>query len=175
MTKYKRVLENFAGKAFYNNTKVTGVTVPAGIVAIGNSAFAWCSKLTSITVDTNNANYSSLSGVLFDKNQNVLIQCPGGKTGNYTIPNTVNSIASGAFSCAAISGVTVPDSVHSIGSSAFQSCSLLTSLATGNGVTSIGDYAFYNGSLKSVTIGTSVTSIGNHAFDSCSSFIVHIV
>ena len=45
-----------------------------------------------MTVDTNNPAYSSVDGVLFNKSQTTLIQCPGAKTGSYTIPNSVTSI-----------------------------------------------------------------------------------
>jgi hypothetical protein len=43
--------------------------------------------LTAINVDANNPNYSSIDGVWFNKLQDILIQYPAGKTGNYTIPN----------------------------------------------------------------------------------------
>ena len=36
--------------------------------------------------------YTSVDGVLFNKSQTTLIQCPAGKAGSYTIPNSVTSI-----------------------------------------------------------------------------------
>ena len=86
-----------------------------------------------------------------------------------TIPNSVTSIGSSAFSnCSSLTSVTIPNSVTSIGSSVFSSCSSLTSVTIPNSVTSIGNYAFYDcSSLTSVTIGNSVTSIGYYAFMGC--------
>ena len=52
-------------------------------------------------MDALNSVYSSVDGVLFDKSQTTLIQCPGGKAGSYTIPNSVTSIGDDASCCQA--------------------------------------------------------------------------
>ena len=68
-----------------------------------------------------------------------------------------------------MTSVTIPNSVTSIGSSAFSGCSGLTSVTIPNSVTSIGEAAFrYCSGLTSVTIGNSVTSIEYLAFYGCS-------
>ena len=149
---------------------LTSVTIGSGVTTISGSAFSSCSSLTSINVDNNNEYYSSSGGVLFDKNQTILICYPAGKTeSNYTIPDSVTSIGDFAFDCcSSLTSVTIPDSVTSIGDSAFSSCDGLSSVTIGNSVTSIGDSAFYHcDGLTSVTIGNSVTSIGNYAFYYC--------
>jgi hypothetical protein len=53
--------------------------------------------LTSINVDAGNSNYISEDGVLFNKDKTMLIVCPRGKTGSYTIPNSITSIDEGFF------------------------------------------------------------------------------
>ena len=56
------------------------------------------SSLTSINICSDNTNYSSQDGVLFDKNKNALIQYPiGNERTSYTIPDSVTSIRSYAF------------------------------------------------------------------------------
>ena len=161
---------NIGSSAFAECTGLTSVTIPNSVTSIGERAFYKCSSLTSINVASDNSNYCSVDGVLFNKDKTTLIQYPGGKQGAYTIPNSVTSIGGMAFSvCSGLTSVTIGNSVTSIGGMAFSWCYGLTSVTIGNSVTSIGNSAFYScSSLTSVTIGNSVTSIGDSAFGGCS-------
>jgi hypothetical protein len=96
-------------------------------------------------VDADNAAYSSLDGVLFDKARTTLIQFPGGRGGGYAIPNTVTTIEESAFQgCSTLTTVTIPNSVTTIEYSAFLNCTSLTSATIPNSVTGIWWQAFYN-------------------------------
>jgi hypothetical protein len=93
------------------------------VTAIGNYAFFGSTNLTAMNVDPNNAAYTSVSGVLFNKNQSQLVCYPAGKSGSYQVPNNVTSIADGAFAyCYSLTSITIPSSVTSIGDYAFYSC-----------------------------------------------------
>ena len=130
--------------AFSGCSGLTSVTIPNSVTSIGNEPFTDCWSLTSINVVNDNPNYSSKDGVLFNKQQTTLIQCPGGKQGAYVIPYSVTGIGFAAFSgCRSLASVTIPNSVTSIGQFAFCNCSSLTSVTIPNSVTSIGDRAFY--------------------------------
>ena len=129
-----------------------------------------CSSLTSIEVGKGNSEYSSEDGVLFDKYETVLIQFPAGKSGHYTIPDSVTIGKSAFKNCSSLTSVTIPDSFTSIWSWAFSGCSSLTSVTIPDSVTSIGGNAFRGcSSLTSVTIPESVTRIVDWAFYGCSS------
>jgi len=120
---------SIGNKAFMGCSGLTSVTIPAGTKSIGDVPFAACPKLQTITVDMLNPAFSSADGVLFDKKQAKLFQCPGAKAGEYTIPGTVTTIEDEAFAgCADLTRITIPASVTSIGNHAFRGCKALTGI-----------------------------------------------
>ncbi len=171
---------SIGNQAFIGCTGLTSVTIPNSVTSIGNQVFYNCSSLTSINVETNNPNYCSVEGVLFNKDKTRLIQYPGGKQGAYTIPNSVTSIGEHAFyGCIGLTSVTIPNSVTSIRDNAFYECSGLTSLSVDAGNTVYDSRNNCNAIIetatntlifgsKNTTIPNSVTSIGDVAFARCS-------
>ena len=154
--------------AFWGYSGLTTITLPESVTSIGDRAFSSCVNLEEIIVSANNPVYSSLDGVLYNKDKTELLKWPDKKL-SVTIPESVTSIGDWAFSyCSSLTSVTIPESVTSIGDEAFYDCSGLTSIMLPESVTSIGGWAFfYCSSLTSVTIPESVESIGNCAFEDC--------
>lgn len=107
--------------AFSNCKTVSSITIPDSITYIKPYAFKYCESLTSINIDENNKNYSSVDGVLFNKIKTTLIRCPEGKiTKNYVIPDSVVNLEGSAFErCYSLGIITVPGSVLSIGMGTF--------------------------------------------------------
>jgi hypothetical protein len=154
---------------FYSCTNLTNVTIPYGVRAIEEGSFDHPTNLIAIVVDDANSVFSSVGGVLLTKDQTVIIRCPAGKAGGYTVPNSVTDIYARAFgSCARLTSVTMGDSTTGIGGSAFESCTSLSNVTFAGRVTSIGRLAFgFCTNLTAVAIPDSVTDLGMEAFASC--------
>ncbi len=119
-----------AENAFYFSEKLSEVTIPASVSAIGDNAFSWCTDLRAIKVDSANKNFTDVDGVLFSKSKDTIIVYPAGKEGKtYEIADSVKKIASFAFYMSRyIESVKVPKSVAYIGQEAFCTCPKLTSV-----------------------------------------------
>lgn len=134
---------NIGDSAFFSCTSLTNVWLGSGVTSIGGGAFAACRSLSSIAVDTNNPAYSSVEGVLCNKSQTTLVQCPAGKAGCYSIPETVTSIGFAAFeSCRSLTSVFVSAAVTNVGSGAFFGCSALCGVYFQGSAPSVGWNAF---------------------------------
>lgn len=165
-----KVIGNYA---FRGCSGLTTMTIPESVTSIGLGAFGHCTDLTEFFVDNNNAYYSTLEGVLFNKDKTELVSYPNSKSDNYVIPNSVTSIGKRSFyGCTNLSFVTIPNSVTMIDDGSFMNCTNLNMINIPSAVTKIGYNAFRGcNSLTTVTIPNSVTSIGGNAFEGCTSLI----
>ena len=128
---------------FANCTSLTTVTIPSGVSNFSYTAFDDCTSLTTISVVASNPYYSSIDGVVFDKDGTTLIAYPQGRQGGYSIPDGVTSIERSAFmGCDGLTSIIIPDNVASIGSYAMSNCSNLTSITfESESVPLVGSYA----------------------------------
>jgi len=112
-----------APNAFTLCKNLTAITIPSSVTEIGLNAFHHCDNLTAITVDANNPTYTSEDGVLFNKDMQLLVAFPFGKSGSYVIPESVSGIETYAFyDRTGLTAVTIPASVTTIGDLAFSGC-----------------------------------------------------
>ena len=164
------------GCSVFSNTNITDIYIPASVTSlfvdsiIGQSSLGTANYLTEIVVDANNQNYTSIDGILFDKNIQTLIQYPIGNTRtSYNIPSTVNLIIYSAFNGSRfLQNVNIPDSVTEIGSNAFSNCQALTSIDLPENLSEINNETFMGcTSLESVYITANATDFD--AFANCTS------
>lgn len=199
-------LEKIGDSAFYSCERITDIVLPDSVSYIGGYAFCDCKALENVTFPNN---IVEMGIDIFDENSNsydtavtpwlankrnsdplVIVNgnlIDGQKcSGSDVIPDTVKSIAAGAFEktgitnvtipngitkipdnlfngCYNLTSVTIPDSVTEIGWSAFSECTSLTSITIPNSVTKISGWAFAGTEMKNITIPSSVTEIGDHA------------
>ena len=155
------------GDGAFSYTGLTAIAVPASVIHIGDGAFGGWRFIRAINVDENNPAYSSLDGVLFNKDKTELIQYPINKPGVYNIPDSVTHIKDSAFSGSIITAVTIPDSVVYIGDRAFHFTNL-TSVTIPGSAAHIGRDVFsHNESLTSVIISEGVATIADSMFTWC--------
>ncbi len=129
-----RKIVGIADSAFYYCTAMTSVTIPDTIETVGAWAFAGCTGLTEIV-----------------------------------IPNKVVSIGEGAFhGCDTLTKITLSQSLTKIGNFAFYNCSGLTAIALPATLEEIGSAAFFGcQGLTTLDIPAATTIIGDLAFYQC--------
>jgi hypothetical protein len=104
--------------AFYG-TQLSSVDIPESVTTIGRGAFA-IPSLKSITVNPRNSSFTSVNGVLYDKDMKTLHTYPGGKEdAHYAVRPGVTGIEGSAFRGVKLQTVYIPASVTYIGSSPF--------------------------------------------------------
>ena len=193
-TRYYTSNDVIGSYSFKDCSRLTSLTLPAGITSIGISAFSHCSGLTSLT----------LPDGITSIGKSAFRGCSG--LTSLTLPDGITSINYGTFSdCSGLTSINLPASITEIGENAFANCSGLTSLTLPDGITSIGSGAFRGCSglkevrfcindnldtyltkghpyinvacsikyyindkeITSIVIPSSVTSLGNYAFQKC--------
>ena len=141
-------LENIGAGAFFGSG-IRTIYIPASVTSIQVDSTCYypptfsCPLLPEFVVDENNPNYTTVDGVLFNKEKTTLIQYPAGKAADsYTIPDGVTKILAGAFAGTGAAGqidhfnVTLPDSVTQIEGTSFTG-SVLTSVSLPAGLKAV--------------------------------------
>ena len=172
---------NAAGACLYTPDGNGHVNVPAGVNAIGSSAFSGCTSLVSI----NMPNVTTISRWAFSKCTSLaLTSLPAGVTtiGEYafyqctslaltSLPAGVTTIGDWAFyQCTSLALTSLPAGVTTIGMGTFASCTSLALTSLPAGVATIGEFAFSQcTSLALTSLPAGVTTIGQYAFQGSSS------
>ena len=187
--------ENYAvtalGKQAFENGYFTSLSLPEGLLTIGERAVAGCSqlpslsipasvtaiapdallytanKLNSLTVAATNAHYKSVNNVLFTKDGKTLLVYANKAVTAYTVPAGVTALADHAFNSSDIVSVVLPDGVQTIGNRAFERCYNLSQINFPTTLQSIGEWAFCYSVLSSAILPDNISVIGDWAFYYC--------
>lgn len=131
--------------------KVKKITIPEGIISIGNNAF-YSNGIKDITLPNS---LKSIGNSAFG-------YCQSLETIN--IPQNVTFIGTGAFNyCKSLREITIPNNVENIYSKTFENCTNLSNITISEGVKKIESDAFRNCiSLIEINIPKTVTYINMH-------------
>lgn len=174
-------VETIGEYAFYE-TSIRELKIPKNVVSIDPSNFKTIhtlKRLRSIDVDKNNQYYSSVDGILTDKNHQHILAIPVKKDiSTFIIPEGVEEIDNDffeprsllAYKKRTIKHLSIPDSVTVIPEGKFKDCENLRTINLAIGIKEIGPSAYQNcSSLQRVQIPGSVEKIGTGAFSGCES------
>lgn len=147
-------VEWIGNNAFYGCTSLKTITIPSTVTRLGtdyfeaeysetwgvscaSGVFGGCTSLVEIIVSEDNPVYASWEGMLFNKELSYLFICPGAKSGEVIIPDSVVYIDEAfAFSgCQNLTKITLNEGVANLPS--FEGCEALEVLEISSSVIEI--------------------------------------
>ncbi len=184
-------------QAFANTSEIKAITLPEGLQAIEDTAFANCAavvnippgvteigtgafgrkKLREIVLSDDNKDFVISDDVLYSADMTRLLVYSDEKTdAELKLPETVASIDNYAFyNNKNLITAIVPDSVTNIGNYAFLQCYNLTSAKLPDALTVIPTGIYQScRNLKRFEVGGNVKEIGNFAFSGCDNLAISI-
>lgn len=86
------------GAYSFSHCNLESVVISKFVTNIGSCAFASNPNMQGIWVTSANSHYANDEmGMLYVKTKAVLVQCPGGYSGSFTVPSSVAAISASAF------------------------------------------------------------------------------
>jgi hypothetical protein len=149
------------GKGAFNGADVaniTSVTLPQGLVKIGEQAFIYQVKLATVVIPNS----------VTEIGNEAFRQCSVLKS--VDIPDSVTALGKMVFYQAGIERFTLGKGINVIPPNLFYSCKLQSAVVIPEGVTEVGDSAFGgNYSFTSLTLPSTIKKIDSGAFSRCDS------
>lgn len=114
-------------KMFCWSQQLTSISIPAKLTRIQNMKSL--KELQSIEVDSNNPNFTSINGILYNKNKETLLGCPRKYTGKVRILEGTTTVNWGAFiDCTEITEIDFPASLKILSFREFSRMKRLTQI-----------------------------------------------
>ena len=161
-------VQSISGGAFSGCTALEKVSISETVTQIDLNAFGGCTSLAAFEVAADNKAFSSVGGVLFSADKE-LLRCPVGKSADYAVPSGTVAIAGGAFKdCAKLESLVIPDSVTAIGKSAFENCAALKRITLPKSIAKLEALTFSGcAALAEIALPDSVKTLGEKVFSGC--------
>lgn len=179
--------------AFSGCTSLTEAVLPDSVIAVGDFAFAECSSLKTVTLSAKlvtmgegvfescpslesfaggSNRYAVADGVITDTaTSSVYRMAPASAAAEYTAPEGITTVASGAFrDCTGLRTVTLPHVTY-VGDGAFYGCTSLTEITIPAAVT-VGRAAFYGCGASEIKLPASLTTLDGEAFAFCKDLVI---
>ena len=174
---------------FLNCSSLTSFTIPVNMIIYSTisssysssyvyNAFIGCTSLTEINVEEGSTEYASEDGILYSANKTMILYVPANKSfatvgglSTFTIPDSVQRLASGAFySNQKVQKVVFGKGINQVDSSLFRDCAALkeVDMSAATGLTSLSSSFFVNcAAIEKVILPESVTALPMRMFDGC--------
>lgn len=154
---------------------IRSIHIPSGVTELNsdNRLYIFSETLSRITVAEGNEKFYSKDGVLYGKDDNVLLIYPRAKADkSFAIPEGVTAVGSYAFNNAEnLTEITVPESVEELREGAFNNCVYLDSVNIPENVKELTHYVFGGcGKLSKLVIPEDISQISGLTF-SCSDWV----
>lgn len=183
-----KIVDRELGFSKFN--KIAKITIGKNITYIGTSRatsidenkkygediFLGATKLMAIDVHSENKVYSSVDGVLYNKDKSILIKYPNGRTKKenqaihtYIMNDDVVKIYTNAFrNNKSLESITLSSNLIEIGDGAFYGCDMLSTVKFNDKLTKIGKNAFNRcKNISNINLPNSLLFIGFSAFNNC--------
>ncbi|MBR3968748.1 MAG: leucine-rich repeat protein [Clostridia bacterium] len=168
-------ITSISDEIFYDCYNLKKVTIGADVLLLRNSMFNCCPSLEQIVVSQNNPYYTSVDGIVYNKDVTKMLAIPRAKTTAHVVPETVTDINlffNGSYNFTIDLGnsdtgfVQEDGIIYSDDKTTIYSCD---SNKTGkydmpDTVTTIGNMAFQNSNLTEVIVSDNITDIVYYAF-----------
>jgi len=125
------------------SNEIISIYIPETIETILQMLAFDNSTLTNIQVSERNINFSSMNGILYNKNSTILLKYPTARTGEFIIPEKVIELAMDSFIHCNIENVIINNGLQIIRSCAFYGCRKLSNITLPDTLISIESSAFF--------------------------------
>lgn len=145
-------LEIIADNVFKNNESLKEIFIPKGVTFIGKDTFLKCISLEKITVSENNDNFSSVDGVLYNKNKDTIIKYPAAKKDlEFHLLDSVKTVLSDSFGeLRILEKLYLNDGVETIKSDAIFDSQSIKELYIPKGIKNMSPYSFNSANFEEI-------------------------